>query len=58
MRILHGRVVSCSKCMAPWTLPMPDGYSITVRTVKGLQWAYMHTPDCPRKFPKVEIPDE
>lgn len=61
MKVVRAQVLTCSKCMAEYTEPLPEGYTYTVSTrLKGhLQTLYVHTEDCPRRFrPKVVLPDE
>lgn len=50
----------CPSCKELPQEPLPEGWSYTVRTKRTQKHPilYIHTPDCPKGFKKVHIPDE
>lgn len=58
MKIIDGRVMTCSVCLGEYRRPLPPGWSFTTHPSRKLGMVVrIHTDWCPKKFPPVVIPD-
>lgn len=57
MHVINGVVTECPTCLTPWSRHPPEGYTMTIQKVRGVQYIQLHTPYCPDGFRVVEIPD-
>lgn len=58
MKIFRMVWKDCTRCRAPQTRPLPEGWSYTSRKHFGITHVTPHLPGCEWGFKKVWLPDD
>jgi len=58
VKVVSGIYAPCPTCRAPYRVPLPAGWSYTVRPHwKVSHRVSVHSADCPDRFKAVVVPD-